>query len=463
MQTDSDLPRAGLVLGDLNPQAQPDNQLPKYRGIKPGTVCVSAVGGGIHSGAWEVEVLTRLAEIPGCENLPNQIRVISGTSGGSYGAMFYTHAMYPPPGTRHPPSGETLRSVVQSTSLSSVVAAFAYHDLLGYCLPVLSGKDRGQAMEDQWVENGQALGDNELEHVTLWDWSQRLGRGEMPAVLFTSGTRESGRPIIFGTSRVKDWNFNVRQTHLPEDGAFPLLTTRVTTGARLSATFPWVSPAARPDPANQTRRAEHQLDGGYYDNYGIVALNAWLDEGLMEVFGPRSLNWGQRLQLMTEQQGEKKTRPPARTKGTILVIQIRYEQKPKEPTTEGPGFFFQLTAPIFGLYNARTAGQQLRTDDYFDVFSRYWKERGIEVENAAFDFKDEAPLSWHLTQQERDELRKQGESIASELIAYPTEMKKAQDIPDEKARHAALAEVNRKYSRGIAADRVRNFLRMKLE
>lgn len=462
MQTEYDLPSAASVLGIPNPQAQPDNNLSKYLGLNPGLVCVSAVGGGIHSGAWEVEVLTRLAEIPGCEKFSEHICVLSGTSGGAYGSMLYTHGTYPVPGTRPPAAGSMIRAVVQTSSLSSGVAALTYHDLLGYLFPVPWGNDRGRALEAAWAENSQASGDRELEHVTLWDWSERVRQKNMPVVLFTSGTRESGRPVIYGTSKVADWNFNARQAnvHRRPDGPeepFPLLTTAVTTGARLSATFPWVSPSARPDPRLKTRRAEHQLDGGYYDNYGIVALNAWLDEGLMEIFGTQSLHFWQRVKL----QAGNEQRPPAATRGRILVIQIRYAQTNQEPLTCAPGFFFQLTAPIFGLYQSRVAGQQLRSDEYFDVFARYWKARGIEVENAAFSFVGDPPLSWHLTQKERADITSQGQQIAFELDHFQEAMKATEAIPDPLRRAQAVAEVQRKYARGIAADRVRQFLQRK--
>src|SRR5690606_7920727 len=50
------------------------------------------------------------------------------------------------------------------------------------------------------------------------------------------------------------------------------------TAARLSATFPYVTPAARPElsisgktDAVARRRSFHLIDGGYYDNYGVAA------------------------------------------------------------------------------------------------------------------------------------------------------------------------------------------------
>ena len=124
---------------------------------------VAAVGGGIHSGAWEVEVLTRLHELMDndvrvCEKLPDEIRALSGVSGGAYGAMLYAHAMYPYHKPRTADDLETLRAVTQSSSLSAVVGALTYHDLAGYCIPVFWGRDRGAAMEQAWVNNASRAG-----------------------------------------------------------------------------------------------------------------------------------------------------------------------------------------------------------------------------------------------------------------------------------------------------------------
>src|SRR6202011_1441259 len=51
----------------------------------------------------------------------------------------------------------------------------------------------------------------------------------------------------------------------------------VETSVRMSATFPFVSPAAR---AHLDCISAHLVDGGYYDNSGISALNTWLRQAV---------------------------------------------------------------------------------------------------------------------------------------------------------------------------------------
>ncbi|WP_338285595.1 hypothetical protein [Luteolibacter sp. LG18] len=420
------LPDAGQVLGLPSPILKAGD--PPYLGLRrgPGTapshslgpVGVAAVGGGIHSGAWAVEVLTRIQELDGCASFPDRISALSGTSGGSYGTMFYAHAMYPYRRDRELDREKIgkLREVVRSSSLSAVVRKLTYHDLAGYWLPVPGTGDRGTEMENAWVRNAEQVwgrfdsntnpgGGTDLDREiqkpfaeqNLWDWTGELRAGKMPAVFFTSGTEESGRPIVFGTSRVFDWNFNAKQTGVMERAASPapaggydFHTVRVATGARLSATFPWVSPAARPEMTDGSplRRYEHQLDGGYYDNFGLLALNRWMDEGLNAALPPRKRPEGSSATVPSDCELAWVEDGAVRH---VLFIQIRYLTPFEEPVSSPKGFASQLTAPLVGLYHARVAGQRLRADEQFQLFANYWKLRNVIVDNVVFEYGAGAP------------------------------------------------------------------------
>ena len=85
----------------------------------------------------------------------------------------------------------------------------------------------------------------------------------------------------------------IKRTLLGRQELFDLFKAdiRIATAARLSASFPYVSPAARPtsdsdsaltdgEPGRYTRT--HVVDGGYFDNSGLCALTEWLQEGLTE-------------------------------------------------------------------------------------------------------------------------------------------------------------------------------------
>jgi hypothetical protein len=452
-------------------------------------IAVAAVGGGIHSGAWGVEVLTRLQEICKCRDLPDRLCAISGTSGGSYGAMHYAHAIYHDEAMKQPKAQTIMgteeklylaavRDAVRAPSLGSVVHALAYHDLPGYLAPFWFGNDRGTAMEKQWAANATvprsveederktkvSIGrDEDLANVTLSQWGEEALKGTMPAILFTSGTEESGRPVIYGSSKVWDWNWNAERVHGEHKDSMKHFTVPVVTGARLSASFPFVTPAARPAaPDGQLLRVEHQMDGGYYDNYGLVALNRWLQEGLSEID-----------EVQKKKTGMEKPPWDDRFK-RFLVIQIRYkksgeskESKSGTPDVKKGGFFYQMFAPLTGLYQARVAGQSLRADEQFDVFSRYWKGRGVEIHNAAFEFEEneEAPLSWRLTQKQKLELDAAGRKILDDYTIYAPlrkdleERKNTASSDEEKRKRAIeIGKLGERYPLGAAAYVVAEFI-----
>ncbi len=458
-----------------------DFKLPRGYDIVKSTpdrrIAVAAVGGGIHSGAWAVEVLTRLQEIEGCRELPKRICLLSGTSGGSYGAMHYAHAMYHDPAMKLPQGESTVTTIekqyldvvrqsAQASSLGTIVRSMGYHDLPGYLLPLHLGKDRGNAMEQQWATNSKAGyhpfsdrklaaiipgRDEDLSRVTMQTWAVEAVEGRLPAVLFTSGTEESGRPALYGNTAVSDWNWNAFRPRGLSEGckcARKNYTIPVVTGARLSASFPFVSPAARPDAPDHTLcRVEHQMDGGYYDNFGLVALNRWLEETLSSF--------------------DEKNPPLG-----FMVIQIRYKEVPSSSEKPKSGLLYQLGAPLTGLYQAKGTGQRLRADEQFDIFSRYWNEKNERagnkntlVRNAVFEFQsprgEPPPLSWHLTKAQKEDLTCEGLRIVREFQCYMPQRIKCDDAKDKTAEEKSkiLNTLRAQYPNGAAAYELLDFIK----
>src|SRR2546430_11944836 len=73
----------------------------------------------------------------------------------------------------------------------------------------------------------------------------------------------------------------------------------VSTAARLSATFPFVPPTGRPTMLNTSASAcrdvspppcgggdQHLVDGGYYENSGLVRAIEWIDDALTDLTNP---------------------------------------------------------------------------------------------------------------------------------------------------------------------------------
>jgi hypothetical protein len=158
------------------------------------------------------------------------------------------------------------------------------------------------------------------------------------------------------------------------------LDVGVVTAARLSASFPYVTPASRADARGHQ---PHVVDGGYYDNYGMATLVEWLDEALTGAAG--------RIKK-------------------VLVLQIHgapvNTATPEQRHSKSRGWFYQAIAPLTTLAAVRSAGQVAHNDVELRFLQQQWRAAGIDVETVTFEFHNEnAPLSWHLTRQEIDAIR----------------------------------------------------------
>jgi hypothetical protein len=232
-------------------------------------------------------------------------------------------------------------------------------------------------------------------------------------VIFSATSVESGDPLLFSNTQagngVRGQGRRLPRFHQLYGGR---LKVNVVTAARLSATFPFVSPAARPalrvcDPDEPERCAPdyHLVDGGYYDVSGVISLLDWLDDGLSDP-------------ALTElPQG-------------LLILRIRpfAERIASDPGPSGwqrarslaRGWFFQNTAPVEGLYAMRGAAQQRNSLQHLQAFRQTWSDqaavaatRGSEARPIRVSVVDitfpsfppgngckEPPLSWRLNQQE---------------------------------------------------------------
>src|SRR5439155_13797592 len=106
-------------------------------------------------------------------------------------------------------------------------------------------------------------------------------------VVFNATFVETGERLLLSTTDFKSprapgdttttgWQVFGRSDHQKEISR----DVSVVTAARLSATFPFVTPAARIFQGNVFGNAHHVVDGGYYDNYGVATLIEWLDQAM---------------------------------------------------------------------------------------------------------------------------------------------------------------------------------------
>jgi Patatin-like phospholipase len=356
------------------------------RAGKPGTkvIVVAASGGGIKAAGWTTRVLTGLEE-----NNPrifgDSVRLISAVSGGSVGAMYFV-SEYDADGKGLPSDTQTLENAVarsEASSLDDIAWGLVYPDFFRVFLPIFKGLDRGKALEAALTRELP----NRKHHLwsPLADWREGVLEGWRPAVVFNATVTESGERFLLGTT---DLSHAPGRTSLrdPEFPQFADQDISLVTAARLSASFPYVSPAARPDIAGTQI---HLVDGGYTDNYGMATLLAWLDAGL----------WS-----------------PGNPVRSVLVIEIRASPPASEPPPlSWRGWPFQSYAPISTMLNVRDIAQISRNEEQLDLLRRYAASCNVDIEDAVFEYPPEnAPLSWHLSPSDKREIETIWTSEATE-------------------------------------------------
>ena len=267
---------------------------------KPKLVVVATSGGAYRAGYWTAMVLDRIAwdSAPGrpLEGMAQSIRLIAGASGGMVGAGYFAalasssgdRALVSPveasmdsdlgtfqaPDTPWPEGTDPEDAVildrfkttfpVPGDSLSPVAQAMFRNDLPSLFWPTAPRLDRGKVLERQWRRMG-------VSYLDLFEGEQE---GWRPSIVMSPTIVETGQPLLIS---------NLDLSFMPRVGQgevedffkrFPCSQDSFTlaTAVRMNATFPLVSPAV----SLPTRPARRVADAGYYDNYGISLVAAYL-------------------------------------------------------------------------------------------------------------------------------------------------------------------------------------------
>jgi predicted acylesterase/phospholipase RssA len=272
-------------------------------------ILVATAGGGIQASAWTARVLWELSKIDGFKN---SVVAISGVSGGAVGAMHFG-AQFDDP--------QKAYDNAKKNSLDEVAWGFVNPDLGRVLMPWvtlflsddLRQIDRAWALERSWEASG-------VPRAYLADWGRRAAQGGFPVFLFSTTIVESGSPMVMSTTQ-----FRALQSFHRRYEGFDL---RIATAARLSSSFPYVSPAARSSARPANMADFHLVDGGYYDNYGVHTLLHWLEEA----------------------RGDK-NEPGA------MVVMIRSFPTVTRPDMKRHGWAYQVPAPADAYLNVRDSAQ----------------------------------------------------------------------------------------------------------
>ena len=379
---------------------------------------VAAAGGGIQAGAWTARALQGIDESLGRSapaSFRDRLALVTSVSGGSMGAMFY--------GAYRDLDVAKATQQSMGPSLDEVASALIGPDLLRvFWIPVSHG--RGAALERSWASRLP----EDSSRVTLGAWADKArqfahgtaGAAPFPAFLFDTTIVETGQAMAFATSQFPTRAYRLafdraaKQSPLAESAnlVFDLskgdetrggpVAVEVATAARLSAAFPYVSPAATLGTGGGPRF--HLVDGGYYDNYGLVVTSQWLDDALEEM-ARRRLNL------------------PADIGVVIIRSLVDARQELTTPRTTGRpedgfvytpkatphGWAWQILAPPAAFVNGRTFGQWAGGNQVLRLLIDKWKSRGVAIAVHLFDFPAASldpvcqiePLSWKLTSQQK--------------------------------------------------------------
>lgn len=275
------------------PLLQPDEHLNAWKarrgGARPPLVVVAVDGGGIRAAVWATVVLNQLErDVP---DFPYFVRIVTGASGGMVGMASYVGSLQAPGGPhRHldlkgdPVDPDDLITRVATDSLGTVTRDLVFKDLP--IPPFLHPRsDRGLALERAWEANTRILGQ---PFAAL---AEGEASGWRPSLVVSPLIVEDGRRLLISNLDLEGLSkvpvvpppeypslqaieyFRMIEEHPgpgpidPKSGSI-----RLSTAARLNASFPYVSPAAE----LPTHPPRHTLDAGYYDEHGVELAGTWI-------------------------------------------------------------------------------------------------------------------------------------------------------------------------------------------
>jgi hypothetical protein len=346
-------------------------------------IIVATPGGGIQAAAWTAAVLSGLDKKfnggqNGARTFHDSVGMISSVSGGSLGAMVYATSFV------RTISPDDVAKNAERSAIDEVAWGWTGPDFWRTIVPWFRHNlaiDRGWALEQKWaVVNGLSPGPKSMwkdpdpnQDTYISDWA-KLGP-KIPALVLNSTLVENGRHVVFSTT-----NFPVKNDPRGIVNFYDLypqqaknFDVRINTAARLSASFPYVAPAARPMGLDNLYSPDfHYVDGGYYDNLGVDSVIGWLTEAYS---------------------GNSSPRPPY---DNILLLQIRHFNAAALTRGSRDGWGFQLLAPPLGLLNMWSNAPTYRDRNELDEFTRARSAQGpniqlVTIPYCGMDYKDKTP------------------------------------------------------------------------
>ncbi|NJM40343.1 MAG: hypothetical protein HC853_06040 [Anaerolineae bacterium] len=341
-------------------------------------VVVATSGGGSKAATWTAHVLGMLREDPALgKRFAESITLVSSVSGGSVGALYSLDQYKAPDMPLSKATGQASQS-----GLNAIAWGMVYPDLLRLIIPfnwlVDNTNDRGMSIER--ALQTQLAHESADQPDTLLQWSQTIEQQWRPIQVFNTTIAESGQRLLLSPIAIES---PFHTSPFAQAVNFVTLYSKcdlaLATAARLSATFPYVTPMARPLSSETCVQAGepryHLADGGYFDNFGIMTVLEYLS----------SLN----PQRYRDQFKRHK----------IILIQIR--AAPIEGASargaSTDGLAYANVGPLLASLQVQQVTQIGRNDLELELLRQQWAREGIEIESVVFELHKNVVLSWHLT------------------------------------------------------------------
>ncbi len=355
---------------------------------KPKLIIINSSGGGLRSALWTFDVLQKLDRNFNGE-FKKMIHLYTGASGGMIGASYFRELCL------RAEQGEIKNIYAQKYSnqigqdmLNRLAFSASTRDMFfrlqkfeynGMSYP----KDRGLAFEEQLHANTNHFLDHSLGYYTKFE-----KQASIPLLILTPTIINDGRrllissqplrfltsPSIFGgvnskTSENIDYLSFFNNNH-PEE-------LRFSSALRASATFPFVTPMVSL-PSNPSVQL---MDAGIRDNYGVKIT--------MEL-------------LYHLQDWIKKN-----TSG-VIILRLRDTKAVLENTTyHQVSLINKLTMPFGNVYSNFPKTQDFDQDQLLKIGSKSFSFPFDVISfNLRENVNDKISLSWHLSSQEKNKIKK---------------------------------------------------------
>jgi hypothetical protein len=379
-QYENDILKQEHVLDKWKKKVSSNNQKPKL-------VLVNCSGGGLRSAAWTFNTLSYLDSLTQGDFFKN-VHLISGSSGGILSASYYRE-LYRKQKIKNENFNlhEGFENLTRDL-LNPIIYTFVVRDIFY--------RPNNFEFENQTYIRDRALIFEMLLHQNLDSafyhplsfYEPFETESQIPTVVLAPTIVNDGRRMIISASSVSFLTNNFRSTRLnyigaPESIEFKTFfknqnaeNVAFSSALRMSATFPYVLPnvSLPSDPTIEV------MDAGVRDNFGLLNnlnyifhLKDWINEN---------------------------------TSG-VVIVQIR--DTPKEiKITQNPvlSLFKSLSNPLGGFTK-----NWLKIQTYDQDLLIQFLADGLNTNISIYDLalksnpNEEIPISWHLTQNERENIK----------------------------------------------------------